>query len=230
MAYHVYLGDVEIPIPPEKINLKISGNNKTITLINDGEINILKNPGLTELSFELLLPQVQYPFAYYPNGFQRAQYYLNTLEKLMVERKTFQFIVSRVLPNGIPLYDTNMKVSLEKYEIKEDAKNGFDITVSITLKQYRDYATKVIEVVEVVDTKTASVSSDRAGAPSYQSYTVVSGDTLWDIARRCLGNGTRWREIYDLNADTIESTARSRGLGSSSTGHWIFPGTVLNIP
>ena len=63
MAYHVYLGDTEIPIPPEKIDLKISGNNKTLTLINDGEINILKNPGLTELSFEILLPQVQYPFS-----------------------------------------------------------------------------------------------------------------------------------------------------------------------
>ena len=95
------------------------------------------------------------------------------------------------------------------------------------MKQYRDYATKVIEVVEH---QTAHISSDRAGAPSYQSYTVVSGDTLWDIARRCLGNGARWKEIYDLNADVIESTARSRGLGSSSTGHWIFPGTVLNIP
>ena len=117
MAYHVYLGDTEIPIPPEKIDLKISGNNKTLTLINDGEINILKNPGLTELSFEILLPQVQYPFAYYPNGFQKAQYYLDVLEKYMVGSKPFQFIVSRVMPNGIPLYDTNLKVSLEKYDM-----------------------------------------------------------------------------------------------------------------
>lgn len=227
MAYHIYLGDTELPIPPEKIDLKISGNNKTLTLINNGEINVLKTPGLSELSFELLLPQVQYPFAYYPNGFQKAQYYLDILEKYMVERTPFQFIVSRVMPNGIPLYDTNLKVSLEKYDIKEDVKNGFDIVVSVALKQYRDYATKVIEVVE---NETAHVSNDRAGAPSYQSCTVVPGDTLWDIAQRCLGNGTRWKEIYDLNVDVIESTARSRGLGSSSTGHWIFPGTVLNIP
>ena len=46
------------------------------------EINIFKNPGLTELSFEILLPQVQYPFAYYPNGFQKAQYYLDVLGKI----------------------------------------------------------------------------------------------------------------------------------------------------
>ena len=51
MAYHVYLGDTEIPIPPEKIDLKISGNNKTLTLINDGEINILKNPVCDRIKF-----------------------------------------------------------------------------------------------------------------------------------------------------------------------------------
>ena len=80
MAYHIYLGDTELPIPPEKIDLKISGNNKTLTLINNGEINVLKHRDYLELSFELLLPQVQYPFAYYPNGFQKAQYYLDILE------------------------------------------------------------------------------------------------------------------------------------------------------
>lgn len=226
MAYHVYLGDTELPIPPEKIDLKISGKNKTMTLINDGEINIIKNPGLTELSFDALLPQVKYPFAYYPDGFKKAQFYLDKLEKLMLERKPIQFIVSRVMPNGLPLFDTNIKVSLQEYSIKEDVKNGFDVVVPIKLKQYRDYATKVIEVKKTE----AVVGNNRGGAPSYQNYTIVSGDTLWDIARRCLGNGVRWREIYDLNADVIESTARSRGLGSSSTGHWIFPGTVINIP
>lgn len=225
--YHIYLGDMELPVPPEKISMKIAGNNETLTLINDGEINILKTPGLTELSFEVLLPQIQYPFAYYPNGFRRAQYYLQELEKRMTSRKPFRFIVSRVLPSGVPLHDTNIKVSLEKYDVQENVKNGFDITVSVTLKQYRDYALKVIEILE---NKKAAVSAARAGEPSYRNYTVVSGDTLWDIARRCLGNGTRWREIYNLNANTIEATARSRGLGSSSTGHWIFPGTVLNIP
>jgi hypothetical protein len=35
------------------------------------------------------------------------------------------------------------------------------------------------------------------------SYTVRSGDTLWGIAQKSLGDGNRWREIYDLNRDVI---------------------------
>ena len=40
----------------------------------------------------------------------------------------------------------------------------------------------------------------------------------------------RYAEIYDLNKDVIEAEAQSRGKKDSSNGHWIFPGTVLQIP
>ena len=62
------------------------------------------------------------------------------------------------------------------------------------------------------------------------SYTVVKGDTLWTIADRLLGSPLRYAEIYDLNKEVIETEAQGRGKTDSSNGHWIFPGTVLQIP
>jgi nucleoid-associated protein YgaU len=35
------------------------------------------------------------------------------------------------------------------------------------------------------------------------TYTVQGGDTLWAIAESFLGDGNRWREVYDANTDTI---------------------------
>ena len=58
----------------------------------------------------------------------------------------------------------------------------------------------------------------------------MKGDTLWTIAERFLGSPLRYAEIYDLNKDVIEAEAQSRGKKDSSNGHWIFPGTVLQIP
>ena len=61
-------------------------------------------------------------------------------------------------------------------------------------------------------------------------YTVVKGDTLWKIAGKLLGTSTRYAEIYELNKEVIEAKARERGKKDSSNGHWLTPGTVLQLP
>ena len=40
-----------------------------------------------------------------------------------------------------------------------------------------------------------------------RSYVVREGDSLYKIAERVLGDGDRWRVIYDANRDTLESPA-----------------------
>ena len=143
--------------------MSIANQNSTYVLIDQGEINLLKRAGLTEIEFECLLPQVQYPFAVYVGGFKPAAYYLEQLEQLKVGRKPFQFIVSRVLPSGKVLFSNNIKVSLEDYTISESADNGFDVTVKIRLKQYRDYGTQEVQLSQNESGDTLmGVSSSRA--------------------------------------------------------------------
>lgn len=146
MAYYFYLDKLLLPIAPSKMDLKINNQNETATLINEGEVNILKKAGLTDIEFEALIPSVEYPFATYKNGFKKASYFLNEIEKLKINKRPFQFIVTRTMPNGEMLFDTNMRVSLEEYSIEENAGEGFDLIVSISLKQYRDYGTKTVKI------------------------------------------------------------------------------------
>lgn len=61
-------------------------------------------------------------------------------------------------------------------------------------------------------------------------YTVEKGDTLVKIAEKMLGSKLRYAEIYQLNKDVIEETAKGRGKKDSSNGHWLFKGTVLKLP
>ena len=62
------------------------------------------------------------------------------------------------------------------------------------------------------------------------TYTVLSGDTLWGISKKFYGTGTKYGIIYNANADLIESTAKSHGKKSSDNGHWIWPGETFTIP
>lgn len=145
-GYNFFLGSLQLPISPESIETVINNQNTTINLINDQEVNILRKAGLSEINFEALIPQVKYPFASYPNGFKSASYFLEQFEKLKTGLKPFQLIITRAMPNGKPLFDTNIKVSLENYTIKEEAENGFDLVVSFNFKQYVEFATKTVKI------------------------------------------------------------------------------------
>lgn len=226
--YNVYLGNMLCPVAPEKIQLKVANKNKTMVLMNGEEINIIKDAGLSEISFSLLLPNSQYPFAVYKSGFERAGFFLEQIEKLKLEKKPFQFIIIRQFPNGKGLYNTNIKVSLEDYQIEDNAGDGFDVRVSLRLKQYRDYGTKVCEL-NTSGGGSSTISpqqprpSDTSPAPVGQNktYTVVKGDCMWLIAQKFYGNGNLYEKIYQANKSV---------LAGRSPRCLIFVGDVLTIP
>ena len=250
-AYDFYLSKCLLPITPEKVQIKINNSNKTAVLINEGQINILKKAALTDIEFECTIPQIQYPFAVYKSGFQSAEYFLEYFELLKVQKKPFQFIISRTLPNGKVLFSTNIKVSLEDYTLTEDASNGFDIVVKIKLKQYREYGTKVVNLDEnsveettetsggsnitaaisvasslvsavkkIAATITETRSTETSPEPtSPETYTVVKGDCLWNIAKKYYGDGSKYTVIYNANTDVI-----------GGNPNLIYPGQVLTIP
>lgn len=218
--YNFYFDSMLLPITPQKLTVKIKGSNKTLTLVNEGEINFLRQPGLTEISFDAILPMLgQYSFA---GTYHKPDYYLGTFEKLMTDREPFRFIVSRVSPSSSLLYDTNMKVSLENYTVTEDATKGPDMTVAITLKQYIDYATKTVTLVKHDESGKTVIKEEKkretGGAPNAKTYTVKEGDCLWNIAKKYYGNGVEYTKIFNANKDKLDNP------------NLIYVGQVLTLP
>ena len=230
-GYRVYLDNVLLPVPPAKLELSIKNRNKTLNLVSGGEINVLKTPGLSEVKFTALLPNQAYSFALYESGFRDAQYYLDVLEQQKVDKKAFPLRVLRVGPGGAQVMaSTSLTVSLEDYTIREDAEQyGMDMAVELTFRQYQPYGTKVI-ILSGGTSGTEIKQRDAALTSELTTYTIAEDDTLFLIAKKLLGDGGKWTEIYDLNKDVIEEAARKDGCASSSNGNIIYEGTVLKIP
>lgn len=214
MSYTCYLNGVQWPTP-EKLTVKIKGQNKTLILLNEGEINFLRAPGLTEIVVPFTMPML--------SGTRSPEYYLNILEKLKTGKTAAWFKLVRLSPNGRTLYDTNMKVSVEDYNIVEDAKEGLDVSVDVNLKQWRSYGTETITVEQPAakeEKATVSVTKERdaSTAPTTKTYTVKKGDTLWAIAAKYYGSGAQYNKIYNANTDKI------------SNPNLIYPGQVFTIP
>ena len=224
-------GLVVFPITPEELEIKVGSNNKTVTLISEGDINILKSPSLTEVSFEARFPMRQYPYSRDPRPFQE---YVDTFNKLKNKLKSFRFIVARTTPGGSRTWDTNLMMALEDFTIQESASEGDDVIVSFNLKEYKEYGVKILKKSD--DSKKSSTSTSNQGRNSDSkgslpiSHTIVDSDRLWNLAKQHYGDGSKYTIIYNANKNTIEKAAKNRGLASSSKGHWIFPGTVITIP
>ncbi len=107
-------------------------------------------------------------------------------------------------------------------------------------KAKRDKTEAEVEQIETADSipATEAISEDSVGpeptaaaeptgnaepepAPtekSGRSYTVQSGDTLWNIAEQMYGDGSKYLKIFDANADLLEQPDQ------------IFPDQELFIP
>ncbi|OAT89650.1 hydrolase [Candidatus Arthromitus sp. SFB-turkey] len=176
--YSIYLDKVLLPIAPKSIKIGFSSQNKTLNLINHGEINMLKDPGLLDIEFDAMLPNTKYPFSIYKDGFESADKFIDKINKLKTDKKPFQFIVTRTRPDGTPLFNTNIKVSLEEYEINEDAEEGFDVILSIKLKQYKPFGTKKIKIEKSKDEDNKQEAKVEEKREADESKIMIGSDVI----------------------------------------------------
>lgn len=254
MGYIIYIDDVLVPVPPSSITTKIKSQNATTNLINLSEINILKPAGLSEMSFSILIPHTNYHFATYESEFQVPKYFFDKFENLKVNQTVFQLMIIRQSSNRTTLPNSNMTVTLENYNITEDAGElGLDFQVDLNFKQFVCYGkykcttpTTPTSITSATSTAT-SISSDVADTTTNvlstsstlesninieeirysqttpeptttTTYTVQSGDCLYNIARKYYNDGAKYIDIFNANSDILTNANR------------IYPGQVLTIP
>ncbi len=214
MAYEFYIDDVLLPVPPERIQTTFGGKNKSYDLISDGEINFLKNSAPTVFEFEFLVPCQKYPFATYENHFIDAKNFIDHFNAIKVNKKPIKFKIIRNKANGEFLYDTNLSVALEEYSVSEDANLLFDAKFKVRLKEFREVKTSLINKSKVSSSPTRSTATK----PTAKTHKVVSGDTLFGIAKKYYGDGNLYPKIFNANKDKIKNP------------NLIYPNQVITIP
>ena len=214
-----------IPINPEKIKVGSDAKFMTYDTITLGTIKIHRGREPLEVSWS----------GKFPGEAKKGQPYVSTWTKPETLVKTIRNCVN----NGtiVTLSITGTGISGQFYVSSFDGEysGGLgDFDYDLKLVEYREI--KIYTVKEKKSTSKKKTSSRKttqaktATQAKTTTYTVKSGDTLWQIAASKLGKGSRYTEIYTLNKNVIEKAAKTHGKSSSNNGWWIYPGTKLTIP
>lgn len=148
---YVFIGPVLLPITPAKIEEKIPGGNETVRLINDGEINIRHSPGLKSYTFDVILPtSYSYPFQNYKMAGMEAIVFKTYFKTLFERKMPFPFIqvtwnnnIAASVVGLLNIAFSNTLCTIEDMTDLRDAENGQDKIISLSLKEYKNYGTKL---------------------------------------------------------------------------------------
>lgn len=193
---------IEFPVLPEKIEVSSSGDNKTYDISQHGEINVIKSAKLTEIAFESIFPANWFPGC---NVAQPAlfapSHYIDKIEKWRREKQPMRLVLVGSTMN------INLPVSVERFNWSESGGAVGDIAFQLSLKEYRFYAAKKVQVakqsgsVSVTMPKLLSAKTPARADTRVQpkTYTLVAGDNLWKVAQKFLGDGSKYKQIQTLN-------------------------------
>lgn len=197
-------GDLQFPVNPEEVKVITEAMVSTVDINDLGEIDQHTGEKLPVFAFSSFLPKHYDSYCQYqsipdPN---------ETAEKLDRIRESGKPV--RLLISGTPI---NTLVRITSFVPQVRGGEPGDIYFDIEFRKHKEVKVRKVSVKKK--------PSPRPSKPKPKTYTVVSGDTLWDIAKRKLGGGSKWPSIYKIpeNKKTI-----------GSNPDLIYPGQKLVIP
>lgn len=212
MALIVGGREISLPVLPDKLKVTSPGKNETTTVLELGEILILRKKGLRTVAWDSFFPVSNAPYVTGriadPSGIVRS------IQRAREKESSIRFLIA-----GTDL-DINTRMGIETFDYEERGGEVGDIYYSIKLSEWKDYSPRRI-ILPAEPAKPAQAQEPaRSGAPPQKkTYTVRSGDCLWNIAKKFYGNGGDYTKIYNANKGTI-----------GGNPNLIYPGQVFTIP
>ncbi|WKV08204.1 LysM peptidoglycan-binding domain-containing protein [Thermoanaerobacterium sp. CMT5567-10] len=182
---------LRLPVLPEEIQIKREKQYETVEIMNIGEVDFPQGERVKEITFSSFFPK-QYDPAYckYPD-IPDPQEAMNQLTAWTDSKTPIRLIITETIHNilvWIAAHDTTYK----------GGEPG-DIYFDLTCRTYTETKVRTSS-----NTASSSQTINRPDTkPVPKTYMVKSGDNLWDIAKLLLGDGSKWKNIYNLNKSII---------------------------
>jgi len=186
---------LHVPVNPSQITWGKSKQYDTVNILNLGEVDLPFGEKLKEVSFSSFFP-AEYRASYcrYAN-LPDPNEAMKLLEEWTDSEKPVRLIITGT--------NINMLVLVTASGGTIQGGEPGDIYYSVTFRAWRELKMGTAKVVVATQAVKSASASRPDTKPVPKVYTVKPGDTLYNIAKKELTDGNKWRDIYNNNLNTI---------------------------
>ena len=193
------------PVLPSAINVQDYAITNDSNITGLGDVTVFGGKGLRtiEISSFFPNPKKKYYFVSYTD-YPKQYDCVNKIKKWMDKGEVLRFIVTGT--------EINFQVRITDFEYSEQDGTR-DVHFSINLKEYRKIKiSSTTPKKKKTDNKTRTDTKETSSKTKQKTYTVKSGDTLYDIAKKYYGKGSDYKKIIEKNKAKYPSLSKSTTL------------------
>ncbi|CEP67891.1 LysM domain [Moorella glycerini] len=206
---------IHFPINPERITAQTGNKMQTFEVIALGDIALPRGIVPTRFSWEGFFPGEARKNLPFIKSWRPPKDIVGDISAIRASGEKVRLLVTETPINHDVYFDG-------EDSFQHEWRGGYgDCWYSIRLVQARDLIvmTDAERQAKLGNASVGQQTAARPAPPPPKTYTVKPGDTLWAIAKKTLGDGSRWKEIYQANLSVI-----------GKDPSLIFPGQTLRIP
>lgn len=211
ITYDAEKEKIQLPVLPESFQIKNGSGNDKVDITGLGEITIMQSRPALQFNWSSFFPAASFP-GIQVSSITKPLTLVQKINTWKASKKPVHLIATAC---GVDLYCT-----IESFDYREEGGDPGTYQYSITLKEYREITIRQVKVDVPKATATVEKEQPRVdNSVQPKTYTVKSGDCLWNIAKKYYGSGSSYTKIYEANKGTV-----------GGNPNLIYPGQVLTIP
>ena len=191
---------LRFPVTPSEVICETSASINTESVNDLGEVSLFSGVGLKSIPIDSFFPNKDYSFCTYSN-IEKPYELVRKLETWQNNGTKLRYIVTDTY--------TNIPVMINSFTYQEQDGTG-DVYFNLSLVEYKEIKLNKT-TTENSNNNTTNRPTENAPKPNGENKThkVVKGDSLWSIAQKYYGDGSKYPKIKEANKSKYPSLSKN---------------------
>ena len=194
---------LRFPVTPSEVICETSANISTESVNELGNVSLFSGVELKSIPIDSFFPNKDYSFCTY-NNIEKPYELVRKLETWQNNGTKLRYIVS----DGY----TNIPVMINSFTYQEQDGTG-DVYFNLSLVEYKE-----IKLNKTSSSDNSNSNNNATNRPTENSpkpngenktHKVVKGDSLWSIAQKYYGDGSKYPKIKEANKSKYPSLSKN---------------------